>query len=108
MAWDIILIKSARNTEPMEEINEKNTILFDSANVRNLLENRFSDIEIHSETWFHYEGGTYAISFNLAPEQIMLHVHILDEPEDAVETVIKELCALFDCRAFDTTAGEFW
>lgn len=37
----------------------------------------------------------------------MLHIHILDESEDAVMTTISELCKLLDSKAFDTTAGDY-
>lgn len=72
-------------------------------------DNRFPNIMCETKSWLYYENENYAISFNLATNQnIMLHVQILDEPEDAVIDVIFELCNLFNCRAFDTESGEFF
>jgi len=109
MSWDIMLVRTRTNTEPMEEIDESVTVPFLPAEVISTLKTHFPDITEDSPEWLTYEGGTFAIAFNLAAleESIMLHVDILDEPEDAVLGTIRELCGLFNCRAFDTTAAEF-
>ena len=106
MAWDLILVKTEKNAEP--EFDENNLIPFDLKIVKKLLKHKFSGLESRSDAWFNYEAGNFAISFNLAVHnQIILHIHILDDSEDAVESIIEELCELFNCRAYDTTAGKF-
>ena len=108
MSWDVILIRTTKNTEQMGEINETNTVVFGIAETIRKLKAAFDTIEHVSERWLYYEGGSFEISFNLAvSEQVMLHISIFDEPVDAVETVIHRLCRLFECRAFDTTSGDF-
>lgn len=108
MSWDIMLAKTGTNTEPMEEIDETIRVPFDPAEVASALKQQFPGLEEDAPDWLNYEGGTFAITFNLAaPESIMLHVHILGEPEDAALDDIHKLCRLLGCRAFDTTAAEF-
>jgi len=104
-----MLVKTRTNMEPMEEIDEKATVPFLPTEVISTLKTHFPDIIEESPEWLTYESDTFAISFNLAAleESIMLHVDILDEPEDAVLGTIRKLCGLFNCRAFDTTAAEF-
>jgi hypothetical protein len=92
----------------MENINEKDIIAFNPSDVIVALKGKFDSINCIDNKWLHYECDVFAISFNLATEQqIMLHIHILDESEAAVESVVCELCRLFKCRAFDTSSGGF-
>jgi len=108
MSWDVVLIKTKTNSETITEIDEANILIFDIENVIAMLKEMFFAVSHVDDQWLHYENGLYAISFNLASDkQIMLHVNVLDEPEDAVEAVIHDLCKMFRCRAFDTTSGEF-
>lgn len=112
MSWDVMLVKTKNNTEPMSDINDINTLAFAKADVSAALKNKFTDIDSDNREWLHYEGGSYAISFNLSTDRIiLLHIYILDELDNAVyDTVVNiifDLCSLFDCRAFDTTTGEF-
>lgn len=108
MSWDIMLIKTASNTEAMECIDDSNIIPFDVHEAARILRENFAGITGDSDEWLDYESDTFAISFDLSTEQhIMLYIHILDEPEDAVLPVVAKLCALFHCRAFDTTSAEF-
>ena len=108
MSWDVMLIKTITNAEPMEEINENNIVPFSLADVTSKLKNQFPNATEGAANLLNYEGGTFAIAFNLATNRdIMLHVHILEDPEDAVMDVINKLCTLFNCRAFDTTSAEF-
>ena len=109
MSWDVVLIKTHSNSEPMQGINEKNTIMFDTTNVVATLKELFDEISQVDDQWLHFEGGTYAMSFNLASKEcIMLHISILDETENGVDTIIHDLCKAFECRAFDTTTGDFF
>ena len=109
MSWDVILIKTKKNTEPMEAINQSNTISFSFVDVFNVLKDRFPSTLCENGEWLSCEAETYSIDFNLAAGQnIMLHIRIFDDPEDAVVDVIYELCDLFDCRAFDTVSGKFF
>lgn len=63
---------------------------------------------VGDDQWPDYENDTYAISINLAATQhSMLHLPILDEPEDAVLEVARDPCEQLECRAFDTTQGSF-
>ena len=105
MSWDIMLIRTKHNSEPWAEIDESNLVAFDrkaaAAKIRDMLPEAEGD-----DTWLDYDSGTYDVSVNLGTE-IMLHVHIYDDPEDAVLGVVRDLCALLECRAFDTTRGEF-
>lgn len=79
----------------MEIIDETNTIPFDLPDVIVTLKEKYPDICCESNEWMYYEGDTYGVAFNLAGnQQIMLHIHILDEPEDAVLEVVKTLCCL--------------
>ena len=108
MSWDVILIRTTKNTEQMGEIDETNTVVFGIAETIRKLKAAFGTIEQASDHWLYYEGCSFEISFDIAvKEQIMLHISIFDEPVDAVETVIPRLCRLFECRAFDTTSGVF-
>ena len=76
--------------------------------VVSVLKYRFPGIDHVDDSWLHYEGDLFAISFSLLSDQeIMLHIQILSEPEDAVITTIAELCKLLGCRAFDTTTAEY-
>ena len=108
MSWDVILIKTGKNNEPIENITEANTVKFSHDETASILKNSLPGIECVDETWLNYETPQFAVSFNLACENnIMLHIYILDEPEDAVLALIKYLYNCFDCRAFDTTSAEF-
>ena len=108
MSWDVILIKTAMNCESMAEIGAENVVPFLPAAVISALKHRFPDINCESSEWLCYENNHFEIAFNLASENhIMLHIQIFDEEEGAVRDMISELCKLFDCRAFDTCAGEF-
>lgn len=84
------------------------TVPFNLPDVIVTLNEEYPDICSENNEWLYYKGDTYGVTFNLATnQQIMLHIHILDEPEDAVLVAVKTLCKLFNCRAFDTTSGEF-
>ena len=108
MSWDIMLIKTASNLEAMEFIDDTNIIPFDMSESAKVLKDNFININSTSDEWLDYESDTFAISFDLSVKQhIMLYIHILKEPEDAVLPVIAKLCELFKCRAFDTTSAEF-
>ncbi len=108
MSWDIMLVRTKTNTEPMEKIDENNTIPFLFTDVVSTLKEHFPNITEESPDWLNYEGSTFSISFSLVTnDSIMLFVHIFDEPEDAVMPMIHELCTIFNCRAFDTTTAEF-
>ncbi len=108
MSWDVMLIKTATNAEPMECMDDTNIIPFVASEAAKVLRDNFVDIAGTSDDWLDYESDTFAISFDLSAEQhIMLYIHILDDPEDAVMPVIAKLCELFECRAFDTTSAEF-
>lgn len=108
MSWDVMLVKTNTNTEPMESIGDKDMILFDKQKVIAILRGRFPSLSIDSDDWIDFEGDAYSISFDLSESKIiMLHVHIFDEPEDAALSVISELCKGLNCRAFDTTSAEF-
>ena len=92
----------------MREIEDSDIVRFNKVTTAALLKRRFPDIDVIQTELLHYERGSFAITFGLATEQqIMLNISILDEPGNAVEEVFHELCELFECRAFDTTAGEF-
>lgn len=107
MSWDVMMVKTANNCEPMEEIDETNSVPFDVGAVAAVIKKKFNIGDNESDEWLVYEGDTYAISFSVTQESVMLFISILDEPEDAVIPAIKELCDLLDCRAFDTTTAEF-
>lgn len=108
MSWDVMLIKTAVNTEPMECIDDTNIIPFVVSESAKILRDNFVNITGTSDEWLDYESDTFAISFDLSVKQhIMLYIHILEEPEDAVLPIIAKLCELFKCRAFDTTAAEY-
>ena len=107
MSWDVMLTKSDAFAGECGG-SEQSAALFDLPEVISLLKQKFAGIDCADDSWLHYEGDIFAISFNLSNRQeIMLHIHILDEPEDAVLAVISELCSLLGCRAFDTTTGEY-
>ena len=108
MSWDIMLTKM--NSCSINESNnsEQSDATFDLPEVVSILKGKFAEIDHVDDCWLHYEGDLFAISFNLFDKQeIMLHIHILDQPEDAVIATISELCELLGCRAFDTTTGEY-
>jgi len=108
MSWDVILVRTKTNEELVEEINETNTVVFKTKDVIAKLKEMFASVDHVDDHWLHYEGESYAISFNLTENNhIMMHISILDEPDDSVEVVIRDLCRLFECRAFDTTSGVF-
>lgn len=89
-------------------MDDTNIIPFVASEAAKVLRDNFADIVGTSDDWLDYESDTFAISFDLSAEQhIMLYIHVLDDPEDAVMPVIAKLCELFECRAFDTTSAEF-
>lgn len=107
MSWDVMLFKTKTNSEPMNIIEDEDMLTIDKEEVISELKRKFPNIEQTGPNFLTYEGGPYAITFHLADSSIMLYIHILDEPEDAVMPVIKELCTIFHSRAWDTTSGEF-
>ena len=89
MSWDVMLIKTATNAEPVECMDDTNIIPFVASEAAKVLRDNFADIVGTSDDWLDYESDTFAISFDLSAEQhIMLCIHILDDPEDAVMPVI--------------------
>ena len=104
MSWDVILIKTNSNSEKMEEITSENTILFDKAVVLQKLKSHLPELDCSDSEWLVFEEGGDSFEVNLATdEQIMLHINELKDPD----VFLAELCALFGCRAFDTTTGAF-
>lgn len=107
MSWDIALVRTKSNSEPWEEIDPSNLIPFDRTAAAAKIRDRLPEAD-GDDAWMDYDSGTYDVSFNLGTvDQIMLHVHIYDDPEDAVLGVVRDLCVQLECRAFDTTQGEF-
>lgn len=107
MSWDISLVRTKSNSEPWEEIDESNLIAFDRKAAAAKIRDRLPEAD-GDDTWLNYDSGTYDVSFNLGTvDQIMLHIHVYDDPEDAVLDVVHDLCEQLECRAFDTTQGEF-
>lgn len=108
MSWDVALVCTTTNAESIEKIDDTNRKVFDLDTVVKELETHLEGIEQAELTWLDYESGDYAISFQLAPEEIILYIHILsDNGESAVMTLIKDLCMWLDCSAIDRTENEF-
>lgn len=107
MSWDVLLVK-AENEANSEHGKEQESSPFVRSEVISTLKDKFPQITDCGEEWLDYEADTFAISFNLASsEQIMLHIHVFDEPEDAVMPILKEVCDLLNCRLFDTTTAGY-
>ena len=111
MSWDVILTKTNNCTNNKGEKSNYDTShisKFDSSKVVSVLKSELPEINLVDDYWLNYEGGLFALSFNLFDEQeIMVHIHSLDESEDSVIAIILKLCELLNCQAFDTTTGEY-
>lgn len=106
MSWDVKLIRT--NAEQIEEICDKTTMPFQIDKVLVELEKHLDGVETADPTWLSYETDGYAVSFQLASEAIVLHLHLLDEnSESLVAGLIDDLCEWLDCRAIDMTNYEF-
>jgi hypothetical protein len=107
MSWDVILIKTEKNTEIMKEIDETNCIPFEREYTISTLKQVFPDVNIDGN-WMYYEKNTHYIQADLNEDKsLMFSIGVLDEPEDAVLSDIRILCGIFGCRAFCTASGEF-
>lgn len=105
MSWDVALVRTKTNTEPIDNTSRSGFCL-DA--VTKKLEANLVGIEKTDLTWLDYEACDYSISFQLDPEEIILHIHILtDNGEPAAMTLIKDLCVWLDCRAIDRTENKF-
>ena len=107
MSWDVILTKNKEQLNDVSFERNQTSAAYDVDEVVSVLKGTFDDIQHDGDRWLTYEGDLFEISFNLGDDEIMLHIHVLDEPEDAVIATISELCKLFDSQAFDTAAGDF-
>ncbi len=108
MSWDVALVRTKTNTEPIEKIDNLSRRDFRLDEVVKKLEENLVGIEKADLAWLDYEACDYSVSFQLAPEEIILYIHILsDDGEAAVMTLIKDLCVWLDCRAIDRTENEF-
>ena len=105
MSWDVVLIKTETNKEPIEDI--KNPIPFDSEAFIKEIKKHVPDLDTKDKTWLLLNREYYSVEFNMGKDKktdcIMLHVRGSREPEDLFE-IIKEK---FQCRIYDCSSGEF-
>lgn len=107
MSWDVALVRTRTNMEPIEKIDSTSRSDFCLDAVTKKLEANLVGIEKADLTWLDYETCDYSVSFQLDPEEIILHIHILnDNGERAAMTLIKDLCIWLDCRAIDRTENK--
>lgn len=108
MSWDVALVRTKTNTEPIEKIDNLSRRDFRLDEVVKKLEENLVGIEKADWAWLDYEACDYSVSFQLDPEEIILYIHILnDNGEPAVMTLIRDLCIWLDCRAIDRTENKF-
>lgn len=109
MSWDVVLIKTEKNKESFDDIIEGVAIPFEKEYAVKTINTILPETDTLDSEWLSFDNGRFAIEFNLADKsQITLYIHVLlDDEESEIEKVIESLCSTFDCRAFDTTTGEF-
>lgn len=103
MSWDVVLIKTKTNTESIEEIHEPVEINREefSKHFREISDNAkiYSDEIVLDEK-------EYSIEIIMDEEElsaITLNIRGATAPNE----VLKALCERLDCRAYDTSTGEF-
>ena len=105
MSWDVVLIKTETNKEPIEDI--KNPIPFDSEAFIKEIKKHVSDLDTKDKTWLLLNREYYSVEFNMGKDKktdcITLHVRGSREPEDLFEIIKKK----FQCRIYDCSSGEF-
>ncbi len=105
MSWDVVLIKTDTNKEPIEDI--KNPIPFDSEAFIKEIKKHVPDLDTKDKTWLLLNREYYSVEFNMGKdtytECIMLHVRGGTEPKDLFEIILKN----FSCRIYDCSSGEF-
>ena len=108
MSWDITLVKTETNTEDYFQINDEVIIPFKRDFVIDTLLSNCSGIDCSDETWCVYDCGDYAFEDSLSDEnEITLYVHPSDDGEEKFMLLLKSLCSLLECRAFNTCTAEF-
>lgn len=107
MSWDIILEKPLSGAEP-GQLAEDDREVFELTAVTDTLEALCPQITELRPLWMLYEEPCFEIEFDLAEDIIMLHVHILHKSvESQFMALIAKLCQALQCRALDTTSGEY-
>ena len=110
MSWDIELIKTANNNEEMEDIDESVIVGLSKADVISNIVANFPEIDTEDDSWLIFESGNVSFEVNTGSEDtadtVVFMINELDDEADFLRK-LKQICSSLDCRAFDTTRGEF-
>lgn len=104
MSWDVMLIRTETNAEPLEEIVD--TIPFDRRETIERLKTMLPELNTENESCLLLENDL-AIEFYMGEEDkcvtVTLMVHGQHEPNELVAAICEE----FFCRAYDIGGCKF-
>ena len=104
MSWDVILIKTETNMEPIEEIEEP--VPVSRVDFVNVVRELAPDAKICEDEQIILDRPTFSV-------EIMIEDEFLDAISLAVRGgeaplgLLAALCGRLDCRAYDTSLDEF-
>lgn len=108
MSWDLVLIKTATNAEPAEELDE--TLPISQKDFFAAVKRKYPDTEPESGA---IEHDDWAIEVNFDDDDdsvVMLDVHFggaAPSPDAGPVEAVRHLCDALQCRALDSGSGEF-
>ncbi len=108
MSWDVILMRVKPESVSVADLTENDLLnLGLVTDVLTAISSLYPTVDFSDPTWGRLEGADYSIEFNIGKgdvvDTIMLHVR----GADGALAVIQSLCGALECRAFDTTFGDF-